>query len=99
MILKPQPTSTTKFTYIPDGRTFVTEASDLGNSGAVAGLFGRVYDDACDYGLTLVSHKTGREVVCSVVETMEREGETLGWVLKPVKPAEANLFTVHVYND
>ena len=36
---------------------FVCEASDLTRGGSLS--FGRLYDDACDVGLVLISHKTG----------------------------------------
>lgn len=48
MILRPCPVSTDRFHWQPERRLFVGEYSDLNG-------LGRVYDDACDLGLTLVS--------------------------------------------
>lgn len=91
MLLKPASVSTNRFSYWHG--MFVAEASDLP-------AFSRVWDDACDVGLTLVSARTGREIVCAV-DHIERdlEGETRWWDLKPINYNERNLFNVRVYND
>lgn len=93
MILKPSPVSTRRFTYLPEDKMFVAEASDLPG-------FGRVYDDACDEGLTLVSHQTGTEVVF-VVDYVERdrEGDLLYRDLRPADPRQRGLGTVRIFND
>ena len=41
--------------------------------------FGRVYDDACDEGLTVIG--TREEIVFAVNGTNSNEGEILGWEL------------------
>ncbi len=86
-VLTPKPVSTARFTYVPGDRLFVAEASDF-----AGGPFGRVYDDACDEGLTLVSARTGRQVVFAVthIEVDRREGELLYWDLEPA-PGQARL--------
>lgn len=43
--------------YNKDSKTFIGEASDFPN----VKDFHRIYPDACDVGVTLVSHKTGKE--------------------------------------
>lgn len=79
MILKPSPVSTRHFTNVPAENVLVAEMSDLGVP------FGRVFDDACDEGLTLVSHRTGREVVYAIQEEKrDAEGDLLYWELAPV---------------
>lgn len=94
MLLRPNPVRTDRFTWVPASKTFVAEASDLGVALA------RVYDDACDVGLTLVSHVTGTEVVCAVHhEIRDGEGELVATVLMPVGPRSPLTFTVHVLND
>jgi len=67
-------------------------------------VFGQVYDDACDEGIVLVSHKTGREVVCAVekVDT-DSEGDVAGWNLVPINKKSGrpmkNWFRVLIIND
>lgn len=91
--LEPCPVSTDRFTYMPAERMFVCEASALARS-----PFGRVYADACDVGLTLVSHVTGARVVCTVVgEKYDREGDLQWWDLHPL--AADCSWSVRVYND
>lgn len=95
MILKPAPVSTRRFSVAKDG-TLVAEISDLNG-------YGRVYDDACDVGLTLVSHKTGRQIVF-VVEHQERDRE---WELlfEDLLPADLRVrrempnLKVRIFND
>lgn len=94
MLLTPAPVSTRQVTYIPAENKFVGEIS------CTHGL-GRVYDDAADEGLTLVSHKTGQEVVF-VVSSVERdaEGDIQLWNLVPAPeqgmPAD---LTFTLFND
>lgn len=103
-VLTPTRYSTRRFTAI--NGMLVAEASDLDRPSP----FGRVYDDACDEGLTLVSHVTGREMVFAVDHIeRDREGDLMYWDLKPVRelvlrhsgPRSADLarMTVRVYND
>jgi hypothetical protein len=93
-LLTPTRTSYSQFTWCPDGRNFVAEMSEING-------FGRVYDDSCDEGLTIVG-KTGREVVFVVehVEVDRAENEILFWELSAVKPADRELGVgVTIYND
>lgn len=92
-VLRPAPVSTERFTYSAAERLLVAEASDLPP-------FGRVYDDACDEGLTLISHRTGAEVVYGV-EHIERDADNdlLYWELRPASRRDAGLPTVRVFND
>ena len=59
MLLTPARVSAGRFRYDAAAKTFTAERSDLGPDFRL----GRVFDDACDAGFTLVSHRTGREVV------------------------------------
>jgi hypothetical protein len=93
MLLKPAPTSTRQFLYQPAGNLLTAEMSSLNG-------FGRVWDDACDEGLTLVSHRTGREVVYAVSGMeRDRDGDIAAWTLRPASPRDAALPTVKIYND
>jgi hypothetical protein len=90
MILKPAPMSTKQITWYPNQNLGVAWASETNG-------LGRVYDDACDEGLTLVSHRTGEEVVMVVQEdTCDDEGDILSWTLRPVDPKHT--FRLCVYN-
>jgi hypothetical protein len=90
-ILTPCPVSTRQLTWLPDTRQYVGEASSTHG-------FGRVYDDACDVGLTLVSATSGRRVVFVIhdVET-DADGDVRSWTLIPAdRSVDA---TVLLFND
>lgn len=54
--------------------------------------FGQVFDDACDWGFTMVSHRTGKEVVFGHYSTDEDdEGEVKGWWFHCVSPGHRDL--------
>lgn len=91
-ILHPAPISMRQFSYDPSTRTFTGEISSTHG-------FGRVYDDACDEGLTLVSAKTGREVVFVVERTEYRDGEIVSWTLKPADSAVWAAGSILLFND
>lgn len=92
-ILKPTPTVQARdFSYT--NRTFTAEASTVfgplnGPNGELnpyrMGEFGRVYDDACDEGFTMVG-VTGQEVVFALVREDKVEGEVTGWWFESVTP-------------
>ncbi len=76
--LKPAPVSTRQLSWFADERRYVGEISSTNG-------FGRVYDDACDEGLTLVSARTGNEQVFVVADVdVDSEGDVRFWTLKPV---------------
>ena len=84
-ILKPAPVSTRQFSWHGQEFEYVGEMSSTNG-------FGQVYDDACDEGLTLVSARTGQEVVF-VVDHVERDadGDVRFWLLRPVGRSERPL--------
>lgn len=92
-VLTPPAVSATMFTW--EGGIGVAEASSLPAS------FGRVYDDACDEGLTVVSSRTGRQVVFVVDATVrDNDGDITEWVLTPVNPADASTVRgLRIFND
>lgn len=91
-ILTPAQVSTDRFTYDGATNTFIADASDLPP-------FGRVYADACDVGLTLVSAKSGCSVVFAVSrEERDGEGELLYTELRAAS-GEWRYGTVRVFND
>ncbi len=93
-ILRPCPVSTSSLTV--DGPLIVGEISTLG----VGVTFERVWNDACDEGLTLVSHRTGKEVVYAIdrIEA-DNEGDILYWDLIPARLDEQFLPTLRLFND
>jgi hypothetical protein len=92
MILKPAPISSSNFTF--KNNTFIAEASDLRNF-----ELGRVYDDACDAGFTIVSEKTGKHVVFAETDAdVDSEGDFLAWNFVAVTKGFEKLKVV-IFND
>jgi hypothetical protein len=93
--LRPTPTSTRQFTWLPETRQFVGEISSTNG-------FGQVFDDSCDEGMTLVG-KTGEEVVFCVDRTeRDAEGDILFWILRPAVSLgrrQVPSCTVQLFND
>jgi hypothetical protein len=78
MILYPAPVSTRQFDYDHLKHEFSGDMSSTHG-------FGRVYDDATDEGLTLVSARTGARVAFVVTaEERDAEGDVLCWKLVSV---------------
>lgn len=98
-VLRPTLVGTSMFTFVKEENMLVAEASDLPP-------FGRVYDDACDEGYTVVSSDTGREVVYAV-SGIHRPDDLLWWDLTPADMRDRNidrtggksLPTIRIYND
>lgn len=75
-ILHPPVTPASQLHWNSRDRTYAGEISSTNG-------FGRVYDDACDEGLTLIG-ETGRSVVFVIDHTSrDAEGEVTGWTLRP----------------
>lgn len=84
MLLQPNTFSTKMFSF--KDKLFTCEISTL-SEGSRRPVFGRVYDDACDEGITLISERTGERIVF-VVDSEDYSGsgedrEMAGWRLKP----------------
>ena len=93
MLLKPTPVSSSLFSF--KDNTFAAEASDFGPGYKL----GRVYDDACDEGFSIVSAKTGNVAVFALYNYQEDgEGELLSCVFHCVTPGLTNLKAV-IFND
>jgi len=93
--------NTNVFHYDKEHNEFTQEASSLPNL-PLSPIFGRVYDDACDQGLVLVSQRTGMAVTFVVTKTLTQsygdETEVQGWELKPVEKPWAGMKMV-IFND
>lgn len=100
MLLTPRPVSSDLFTGHRENdamRVLVAEMSDL------PGDLERVWNDACDVGLTIVSQRTGRSIVfCVEHEQRDAEGDLMWLDLRPASLTERrrhpNLI-VRLYND
>lgn len=92
MLLNPPRLTTDRFTWVPSENTLVAEMSDLPE-------FGRVWDDACDVGYTVVSSRTGKEIVYAVHHEEKQDGDLVSWILKPAERSFLDLPTLTVYND
>lgn len=93
-LLHPPATPSSQLSWDGGRLEYVGEASSTRG-------FGRVYADACDEGLTLVSATTGHSVVLVVThEERDAEGDTLFWLLEPVPTARVkSAFRVRLFND
>lgn len=107
MLLRPNAYRSAQFTYNRETKTFVAEMSDL-DQGGRREPFSRVYDDACDEGLTLISDRTGEEVVFVYVDReymgQGEDRELAAYVLTPApesirgKPHLSSL-KIKIFND
>ena len=96
MILRPLPLSSGLFMWHSEDASFSTEASEL----PWAFELGRVYDDSCDEGFTMISDRTGKEVVFCMEETIKDcEGNILAWEFKSVSPGFKDKFKATIFND
>lgn len=82
-------------------KVLVAEASTLGYHGPR-----RIYDDACDVGIAIRSHRTGRLVRFYLdSEDMDHSGEDVaGWRFRPIaedvrRAPEASRTSVLIIND
>jgi hypothetical protein len=83
--------NTRQLTWDAGRRWFIAEASELPEPG-------RVWDDACDVGYRLISHRTGRSVVFALSDTRrDGDGDVQVWVFKPI--AGDATMELHVLND
>lgn len=70
--------STMKFDFNAQSNLFTAEISELDNF-----QWGQLYNDACDTGFVMVSHKTGRELGFYLAgKDVNEEGEVMGWRFK-----------------
>lgn len=76
--------STKQFDFNRETNTFSAEISML-DEGGRKNIWHRAFSDACDEGLKVMSHKTGKEVMYYVHHTDTFEGEIQGWHLLPTK--------------
>lgn len=104
MLLNPCQLSTRDFTVATGKPMMFAEASSLGfRAGQVPG--GQLYDDACDEGITLISHRSGDKTHWyRTQEGLVVAGELQGWIYKPTtetlrKQPQLKDWEVHILND
>ena len=95
--------SSDSFDYDPATKCFTAEISDLA---AVCNtfVFHWVYDDAMDLGLSIVSSRTGAEIIYAAEVDIDDEGDVMQWTLYPTPESIQQHpsclgTTVVVYND
>lgn len=84
------------------GLHFVTEASDLNGRPWFNSEAGRVYNDACDTGFTLVGTANGKEAVFALTNVdTDPEGDVRAWEFTCVYPPILKLagLTAAIFND
>jgi hypothetical protein len=94
MKLPMNPIPSTHFTWEKQDGHLVTEASQLRDYDG----FQRMYDDAADRGMAIVSKRTGKVERFYFVSRHEHEGETTHWEFLPENP-ECPVKKVVVFND
>ena len=92
------------FDYDHISRTFFADISDLA-APLTSRVFEQIYPDACDLGITMVSHKTATEAKFVVQqEDRDGEGDLLAWTLVPTAETLRKLphlegVQVKIFND
>lgn len=100
-ILKSAPNHSTKlFTFEKNSNSFIAEESDFGKSK----YFGKIYDDACDEGFWLTSHKTGAEKAFALHRThRNNDGELTHYEYREIDQRtgriKADALKVIIFND
>ena len=95
--------STDQLYYSKESKRFSCDASNLCDIGT--SLFHRIYPDACDLGLTIISARTGVPVDYYVDEyKQDSDGDIWGWELKPTpesirKVPSAYQTSLLIFND
>ena len=104
MLLNPFLLTTNPFTANVEKKLLYAEASDCGiKPGVVPG--GRLYDDACDEGITLLNPRTFVKTHWyRTQEDLQHNGEFGGWRFKPCTEAlrrqpQLEGWEVHILND
>lgn len=97
LLLHPMPIE--RFSHHAQSKHLVAEISDLG-----VNPIQRLYDDACDEGLSVYNKRTGSTTVWAVERTVRKEDEIVEWILRPLDiscglyPGVQD-YVMHILND
>jgi len=99
MLLPLQPLSIDRFYHNAESKHLVAEISDLGPR-----AFQRLYDDACDEGLSVYNARTGSTTIWAIETTCCVEYEITEWILRPIdascrKHPSVQNYVMHIAND
>lgn len=103
MLLNPCPLDAHRFTTKWGAKVIFADASDLGfRAGQVPG--GRLYDDACDEGITVINHRNGMHTHWFRSDDIVIGDEVQGWTYKISPETVAKVphmkgWEVHILND
>lgn len=88
--------STSQLEYTPATNVFTVDMSELQHKGFA---WEQAYPDACDAGITVVSHTTGRNIMFVVYQIDHNgDGDITCWRLKPAKRfTDARLASLRLY--
>lgn len=90
-----------RFSWNPTDGKLVSEASDFGPMRQGLWWLGQLYEDACDAGIAIRSHKTGQVQQFVLVETLyskDEDRELYGWRFAPLQP-NSRVREVLIFND
>lgn len=95
--------NTQQFDWDKQTRVLSTEMSTL-DMGGTREVFCQIFNDSCDSGFTLCSHKTGRCVRMYVEHTQkDAYHDVQWWTLKPYAPdlrrGQIPNFSITIFND
>ena len=99
MLLPLRSVSIKHFTHNAESKHLVAEISDLG-----CNAFQRLFDDACDEGLSVYNARTGSTTIWAIESTHCVEREITEWILRPLAescrehPGVQN-YVMHIAND
>lgn len=89
-----------RFIYNKLDGTLVAEASDFGPSRNGRGWLQRLYDDAADVGIAILSQTTGRvERFYLIEEHVDRDGDLTHWEFEPCNKKLSTVKRVIIFND
>jgi hypothetical protein len=88
------------FTYDRNLQLMCADLSDIqANAAYTCSLTARVYNDACDQGFYVRSHRTGRRVLLVLErEVRDAEGDLRCWHFVPAEEIPG-LQSINVFND
>ncbi len=94
-----RPLDLSRFTYNKTDRTLAAEASDFGPFRDGTRWLCRIWNDSCDIGIAIRSHKTDKVEKFYLEHEEVRDGDLLAYHFKPVNAALSTVQSVVIFND